>query len=183
MNYNMDEEWLEESLEVLFDLFDEEDLEELDIIDSADDCLALSAAITYSELVYKFVERNMIDIPVNIVTTTKSRKSILSKDLVSRYKGCPILHIQKAYEEDRDFGVSTHMELWLLEDGRFAEITCVQFETDDYVTLHREFKRIVKRKEHLFFQLYHLEEALDTMEMELFLERLKKAGMNKGKEK
>lgn len=182
MNCNINKECLEEALEFLFDLFNEEELKDLDVIDSTEECLALSAAIAYSESVYEFIKRNMVDIPVNLVTTKKSRKSILSKDLVSRYKGSPILYIRKAYEEDRDFGVTTYMELWLLEDGRFAEITCVQFETDEYVTVHREFKRIVKRKEHLFFPLYHLEEVLDIMKMEFLLERIEKAGINKGKE-
>lgn len=176
MKYKIDENDVMESLEILFDMFDEDELEELDILDSDGLALSTVAAIQYAETIYPFVCKNMMEIPVNIVSLTKSKKSILSKNKVSAIKGCPILYISKTKEEDKDFDVSAYMELWLLEDGRFAEITAIQFETEEYVVLRREFKRIVKRKSHLFFSLGHLEAALETIEMDLLIEQLQKEG-------
>lgn len=174
MKYKMDENDVMESLEILFDMFDEDELEELDILDSDGLALSTVAAIQYAETIYPFVCKNMMEIPVNVVSLTKSKKSILSKNKVSAIKGCPILYISKTKEEDKDFDVSAYMELWLLEDGRFAEITAIQFETEEYVVLRREFKRIVKRKSQLFFCLSDLDSALEDMEMTLLLEKLNK---------
>ena len=174
MKYKMDEDRVMESLEILFDMFDEDELEELDLYDSDGLALSTVAAIQYAETIYPIVCKNMTEIPVNVVSLTKNKKSILSKNKVSKIKGCPILYVSKTKEEDKDFDVSAYMELWLLEDGRFAEITAIQFGTEEYVVLRREFKRIVKRKNHLFFSLGHLEDALETIEMDLLIEQIQK---------
>lgn len=174
MDERINAEWLEDAFAFLFDMFDDEELKELEVIETVHDLMAATAAVQYADDVYPLVKRNMTEIPVNIVTSSSSKKSIISKNKVSAYKGCLILHVSKTKEEDKDFGLSAYMELWLLEDGRFAEITCIQFETEGFVTLRREFKRIVKRRNHLFFSINDLEDALEDMELTLFMENMTK---------
>lgn len=174
MKKMLDELWLEDALTFLFDMFPDKDLQELEVIEPEDEMMSFVAGSQYAEIIFPYIYKNMIDIPVNIVTSLRSKKSTFSKNKVSKLKGSPILHISKTKDEDNEFGISAFMELWLLEDGRFAEITCIQFEAEGFVTLRREFKKIIKKKNQLFFNIYELEESLQNMEMSLLLEELYK---------
>ena len=58
------------------------------------------------------------------------------------------------------WGVTEISELWLLEDGRVAEVTSVGFVKDEQYYFHRKFRNIVKHRNDIWFKLSDLEDAL-----------------------
>ena len=63
----------------------------------------------------------------------------------------------------KDFGVTEISELWLLEDGRFAEITSVSFIKDELLHVHRKFRKIDKRRKDIWFVAQDLFDSLYLM--------------------
>lgn len=152
------EAWIGELLTGLFDLFDENDLYELAIPDIKEsDDPARFAAESYARCTHDVICRQMDYIPVNSKIDMETLERKQSKDKVSRIRGFLLYYTPKKCSEE--FGVHEMNELWLLEDGRLAEVTSVCFVQDKYFNNHRKFRKIVKHKKDLWFKAQDLQPA------------------------
>lgn len=158
MNNKVTAEWLEEAYGRLFGFFDEQELRKLDIpgIVESEDPLKRVAGC-YAHQTDEAIRSEMDYIPVDRRICIESLEAESGSASVSRWKGA-LLHYE-VKRQVKSFGVTEIRELWLLEDGRLAEITCVSFVRDGNFFMHRKFRKIVKYKKDVFFELANLEDA------------------------
>lgn len=158
MNMKVTAEWLEEAYGRLFGFFDEQELRKLDV-----PCIAESedpakmVAYCYAHQTDEAIRSEMDHIPVDRRICIESLEAENGSAWVSRWKGA-LLHYE-AKRQTKSFGVTEIRELWLLEDGRLAEITCVSFVRVGNFFMHRKFRKIVKNKDDVFFELDSLADA------------------------
>ena len=159
MKHNITEEWLTDVFEKLVSFFNEEEVRELDIPGMEEsDNLAGIAAKFYARRTFDAIREEMEHIPTDTRIDLETFRREASKESISRLKGF-ILYYQ-AIKRSEGFGVTEISELWLLEDGRFAEVTSVGFVKDEQYYFHRKFRNIVKHRNDIWFKLSDLEDAL-----------------------
>ncbi len=158
MNNRATEAWVTEVFSNLFDLFDEKDIRELAIPDLKEsDDPARFAAEFYAQRTHDVISRHMEYIPVDTKIDMETIERRQSDEKASRMKG--FLLYYAPMKCSKDFGINEMNELWILEDGRLAEVTSVCFLRDKYFNNHRKFRNIIKRKKDIWFKPQDLEPA------------------------
>ena len=159
MNHKITEEWLADVFEKLVGLFNEEDVRALDIPGMEEsDNLAGIAAKFYARRTFDAIREEMEHIPTDTRIDLETFRREASKESISRLKG--FIFYYQAITRSEGFGVTEISELWLLEDGRFAEVTSVGFVKDGQYYFHRKFRNIVKHRNDIWFEISNLEDAL-----------------------
>lgn len=165
MNNKVTAEWLEEVYGRLFGFFTEQELRKLDVPGIAEsEDPAKTVACCYAYQTEEAIRKEMDHIPVDRRICMESLEAENGSTWVSKWKGI-LLHYE-VKNHTKSFGVTEIRELWLLEDGRLAEITCVTFVRDGNFFMHRKFRKIVKNRKDVFFEL-------DSLEAAFFLIRLR----------
>lgn len=162
MNYKVTEEWLEEVFGNLFEMMDEQELRRLAIpkIASAEEPVeVLSEFLGYR--MCDAIRKNIEVIPTDVKIDMEGYTRQTSAEKVSRMKGA-MLYYEPIFCA-KGSGITELSELWLLEDGRLAEITSVCFIKDELVHVHRKFRKIVKRKKDIWFTAQNLLDSLYLM--------------------
>ena len=158
MNNKITEEWVTEVLSRLFGLFDEKDIRNLGVpgIESCDNPVEYVANF-YAHRTYAIIGDQMDLIPVDTAIDIETGKRKLSDEKVSRVRGYLLAYTPMKVSQG--FGAREMNELWILEDGRLAEVTSVCFIQDNIFNNHRKFRNIVKRKKDIWFKPQVLEPA------------------------
>lgn len=162
MNYRVTEEWLGGVFGKLFEMMDEQELRELAIP-------GMTVAKYPVEMLSHFlgyrmcdaIRKNMELIPTDVKIDMEGFTRQTSAEKVSRIKGA-MLYYEPLFCA-KGSGVTELSELWLLEDGRLAEITSICFIKDELVHVHRKFRKIVKRKKDIWFTAQNLLDSLYLM--------------------
>lgn len=158
MKYRITEDWLADVFGTLFGFFDEEEVRKLEIPAFEDENPAEIAARFYAKRSYGVVSENMDYIPTDTRITGGTLEREASEGKASRVKGYPLYYKLMLCSEK--FGTTEMSELWLLEDGRFAEVTSVCYLKGQHFHIHRKFRKIIKHKKDIWFSVYELEDAL-----------------------
>ena len=158
------EDWLKEVFGKLFGLIDEQELRQinLSIIAKVEDPVDWISSFLSHRLCDPVIA-NLEWIPTDVKIDMEGITRIASAEKVSRLKGA-MLHYEPMFSA-RNSGVTELSELWLLEDGRFAEITSICFIKDELVHVHRKFRKIIKRKKDIWFAAGNLVDSLYLMQM------------------
>ena len=159
MNYRITENWLADVFGTLFSFFDKQEVRALDVpgMEESDDPASVAAGF-YSNRAYKVISQNMNYIPTDTRIDMETFQKEASEECISRVKGYVLFY--QPIKCSAGFGVTEISELWLLEDGRFAEVISVCFFKDKQFHIHRKFRKIVKRKKDICFKVADLEDAL-----------------------
>lgn len=158
MNYRITEDWLTDVYEILFGFFDEEEVRKLEIPAFEDENPAEIAAQFYAKRSHEVIRANMDYIPTDTRITVATLEREASERKASRVKGY-LLHY-KLMNRSEKFGTTEMSELWLLEDGRLAEVTSVCYLKGQHFHIHRKFRKIIKHKKDIWFSVFELEDAL-----------------------
>lgn len=152
MKYRITEAWLTDVFEKLFGFFDEEEVRALDIpgMEDSDNPVEVAARF-YARRTFEAIRAEMDYIPTDTRIDLEKFQREGSKESISRLKGF-ILYYQ-ATRRSEGFGVTEISELWLLGDGRLAEVTSVGFVKEEQYYFHRKFRNIVKHRNDIWFQL------------------------------
>lgn len=162
MNNKITEEWLMEIFIKLFEMIEEMELRQLSISTdaSADDPVEVISR-TLAHRLCDVVKTNFEAIPTDVRIDMEGFTRKASEEKVSRMKGA-MLYYEPMFSA-KNSGVTELSELWLLEDGRFAEITSVCFIKDGLVYVHRKFRKIVKHRKDIWFTAWDLVDSLNLM--------------------
>lgn len=162
MNNSITGKWLMDMFGKVFGMIDEVEIRQLSIptIDSVDDPVELISRFLGYRLC-DAVNANLEFIPTDVRIDMAGFTRKASAEKVSKLKGA-MLYYEPMFSA-KDSGVTEISELWLLEDGRFAEITGVCFIKDELVYVHRKFRKIVKRKKDIWFTAQDLVDSLYLM--------------------
>lgn len=159
MNYRITEDWLADVFETFLGFFDEQEVRALDIPGmEASDNLARVAAKFYARRIHNIISQNMDFIPADTIIKMETLKKKVSVESISRVKGYVLYY--EPLKSSKGFGVTELSELWILEDGRFAEVTSVCFLRNGQFHIHRKFRKIIKHRRDIWFKLKDLEDAL-----------------------
>ena len=158
MNYRITEEWLADVYETLFGFFDEEELRRLEIPVMKDENPARFAAQFYAKRSYEAISSNMEYIPTDSRIKVETLECEATDGKASRVKGYLLLYKKMKYSSK--VGAAELSELWLLEDGRLAEVTNVCHSNGEYFQSHRKFRKIIKHRKDIWFNVFDLEDAL-----------------------
>lgn len=159
MNYRLTESWLADVFGTFFGLFNEQEVRALDVpgMEESDE-VADVAAKFYAKRIHHIVSQNMDFIPTDTIINMENLEKKASVESISRVKGYVLYY--EPLKSSKDFGVTELSELWVLEDGRFAEVTSICFLRDGQFHIHRKFRKIIKHKKDIWFKLKDLEDAL-----------------------
>lgn len=158
MNYRITEDWLADVFGTLFGFFDEEEIRKLEIPAFENENPAEIAARFYAKRSHEVIREDMEYIPTDTRITVATLEREASEGKASRVKGFPLYY--KRMHCSEKFGTTEMSELWLLEDGRFAEVTCVCYLKGQHFHIHRKFRKIIKNKKDIWFSVFDLEDAL-----------------------
>lgn len=159
MNYRITEDWLADVFETFLGFFDEQEVRALDIPGmEASDNLARVVAKFYARRIHNIVSRNMDLIPTDTIIKMETLEKKASVESISRVKGYVLYY--EPLKSSKGFGVTELSELWILEDGRFAEVTSICFLRNGQFHIHRKFRKIIKHRRDIWFKLKDLEDAL-----------------------
>lgn len=159
MNNRLTENWVADAFGRLFRLFDEKDIRALTIpgIETNDDPVGFAARF-YAKRIHEIISLNMEHIPVDAKINLDTFEREASKEAASRMKGY-LLYYEPMHCSEK-FDVNEMSELFLLEDGRFAEVTSVTYLNGHDFHIHRKFRNIVKHKKDIWFDVKDLEAVL-----------------------
>lgn len=162
MKNRITEKWLMDMFGKVFGMIDEVEIRQLSIstIASADNPVELISRYLGYRLC-DAVNANLEFIPTDVRIDMDGFTRKASSEKVSKLKGA-MLYYEPMFSA-KDSGVTELSELWLLEDGRFAEITAICFIKDELVYVHRKFRKIVKRKKDIWFTAQDLVDSLFLM--------------------
>ena len=162
MNYRVTEEWLEGVFVKLFKMMDEQELRALPIPGIVSEKYPVEMLSRFfGDLMCNAIRKNIELIPMDVKIDMEGHTLQTSAEKISRIKGA-MLYYEPMFCA-KGSGVTELSELWLLEDGRFAEVTSVCFIKDELVYVHRKFRKIVKRKKDIWFAAQDLFDSLYLM--------------------
>ena len=162
MKYRITEDWLEDIFGNLFEMMDEQELRALPMKEIATAKYPVEMlSHHFGDLMCNAIRKNMEFISTDVKIDMEGYTRQTSAEKVSRIKGA-MIYFEPMFCA-KDFGVKEISELWLLEDGRFAEITSVSFIKDELVHVHRKFRKIVKRRKDIWFAAQDLFDSLYLM--------------------
>ena len=162
MKYRITEDWLEDIFGNLFEMMDEQELRALPMKEIATAKYPVEMlSHHFGDLMCNAIRKNMEFISTDVKIDMEGYTRQTSAEKVSRIKGA-MIYFEPMFCA-KDFGVTEISELWLLEDGRFAEITSVSFIKDELVHVHRKFRKIVKRRKDIWFAAQDLFDSLYLM--------------------
>ena len=164
MRYKVTEEWLEGVFGKLFEMMDEQELRTLPMKEIATAKYPVEMlSHHFGDLMCNAIRKNMELISTDVKIDMEGYTRQKSEEKVSRIKGA-MIYFEPMFCS-KDSGVTETSELWLLEDGRLAEITGVCFIKDELIHVHRKFRKIVKRKKDIWFAALDLFDSLHWMLM------------------
>lgn len=159
MKNRFTEEWVTEVFSRLFSLFEEQDIRNLGIprVESCNNPIEYVAEY-YAHRTYAVISDQMDFIPVDTAIEIKTCKHKLSEEKVSWVRGYLLAYTPK--KQSKGFPAHEMSELWILEDGRLAEVTSVCFILDNDFHNHRKFRKIIKHKNDVWLKPQDLEAPL-----------------------
>ena len=162
MNYRITEEWLKERFGQLFGMIDEMELNQLSILTTnlQNDSVEEISRI-FAHRLCDAVNAIFEPISTDVIIDKEGYIRKASVEKVSRMNGV-LFHFAPMFRA-KNSGVTELSELWLLKDGRFAEITSVCFVKDELIYVHRKFRKIVKHRKDIWFRAWDLVDSLNRM--------------------
>lgn len=162
MKYRITEDWLKDIFGNLFEMMDEQELRALPMKEIATAKYPVEMlSHHFGNLMCNSIIKNMEFISTDVKIDMEGYTRQTSAEKVSRMEGA-MLYYEPMFCA-KGSGVTELSELWLLEDGRLAEITSICFIKDEMVHVHRKFRKIVKRKKDIWFTAQDLFDSLYLM--------------------